>query len=59
MHHASRATRLGQQSGFRTAIAATLILGLIFLIIQGPNLWHLWQIHVAAKANNVFLHGLA
>lgn len=59
MHHASKTARLGHQSGFRTAIVITLILGLAFLIIQGPNLWHLWQIHVAAKANNVFLHGLA
>lgn len=59
MRHASRAARLGHQPGFRTAITFTMLLGVVFLAIQGPSLWHLWQIHAAAKVNNVFLHGLA
>ncbi len=59
IHRAVGAVRADRRSAFRTAMIVTLLLALAFLAVQGPGLYRLYQAHEAARADNVFLYGLA
>lgn len=58
MHGALSAVRLERQHRFRSLIVATLVLALLFVIVQVPAMAALLRAHYANQAQNLHVYGL-
>ncbi|MEO1236538.1 MAG: cytochrome c oxidase subunit 3 [Planctomycetota bacterium] len=55
IHLALKNVRLERQKRFRGALIATLVLSVLFLLVQTPSLWSLFAGHDAANLDNTML----